>query len=520
MENNFILQKRNKMFVKIIWIMVALGVLTDLMIGVETSILLTLLVIGGVCCTVATYMTYAQKGTLYVMYVIPTISSLLTFLLIYHDPDPLISTYLLLYVNIGLMTLYANYKPIIYAGVLAMGITTYFFEVPFYHDKLFEGEMLSYLLLFLAFITAALAFAARFSEKLQRTVLEKQKDTEEARMQSESLLNELQSSIQILNRLSTQLRDNVNVTSSISKEVTLTFGGVTGTMERQSQSMQDMTQSVHSLNTMVEQTTEGSAELLRISEETLASTSAAGERMSSLSQQITQIQHMTTLTVEVMEDLNKKNQQIGQMVQTIQHISSQTNLLAMNAAIEAAHAGEHGKGFAVVAGEIRKLAEDSRRSTAEIDQILNDTMNKIGQAAEQIQLGHQAIHNSEEETQEVQKLVEAVSRNAVHVHEQSGLMNSSVYQIHESHARITAEILTLAEGTQQNMGAVEEILAGIETQDSKINEIVNHYEELNDLIVKLSNKKSEMGSAESADPSKPHQDSAWTEQHENPPILM
>lgn len=492
MDNNLILQRRNKMFVKIIWIMVALGVLTDLMIGVETSIMLMLLIVGGVCCTIATYMTYAGIGTRYIMYIIPTISSLLIFLLIYSDPDPLISTYLLFYVNIGLMTLYANYKPIVYSGILAMGVTTYLYETPFYYDKLFKGELLSYLLLFIIFLTAALAFAARFSERLQATVLDKQRDTEEAKRRGENILEHLHSSIQVLSHLSSQLRENVSVTSSISREVTHTFGTISGTMDRQSQSMQEVTRSVHHVNSMVEDAAESSAHLLELSNESLTSTSVASEQMSALSIQINKLSSLMTNTVKLMADLNEQNKNIGEMVQIIHAISGQTNLLAMNAAIEAAHAGEQGKGFAVVAGEIRKLAEHAKDSASEIENILQGTMQKIQHAAAQIELGHQAIHSSEEATEAVQQLMDSVSGNAQQVNEQTGRMNSIVDQIHDHHARITAEVLSLADSTEQNMGSVQEILAGIETQDGKIHEIVNHYEDLNRLIQQLSDKKAEM----------------------------
>ena len=108
---------------------------------------------------------------------------------------------------------------------------------------------------------------------------------------------------------------------------------------------------------------------------------------------MTRIEGTVAASASKVGDLGAKSSQIGAIVETIDDIAEQTNLLALNAAIEAARAGEQGKGFAVVADEVRKLAERSSRATKEIAALIGEVRSVTDAAVEAMQAGSQEVQN-------------------------------------------------------------------------------------------------------------------------------
>ncbi|RKL67072.1 methyl-accepting chemotaxis protein [Salipaludibacillus neizhouensis] len=107
--------------------------------------------------------------------------------------------------------------------------------------------------------------------------------------------------------------------------------------------------------------------------------------------QMNQINEKTSSTSKSMEQLGLKSNEIGNIISLITDVADQTNLLALNAAIEAARAGEHGKGFAVVADEVRKLAEQSSQSAGKIGTLVEDIQNGVRQSVISMDEGRKSV---------------------------------------------------------------------------------------------------------------------------------
>lgn len=188
---------------------------------------------------------------------------------------------------------------------------------------------------------------------------------------------------------------------------------------------------------------------------------------------------------EAMQQNNEQAQKIEATSQKINDIADQTNLLSLNAAIEAARAGDAGRGFAVVAEEIRGLAEETNSLTNEIGSIIQGLLEKTADAT-------QNMESMEKIFEEQERSVGETKKNFVQIEQCLESVQASVHTLYESSSSMTGSkeiIVEMIEGisaaSQENAAGSEEVLAAVETQDSVITDITGMTQNLSSVAEEL-----------------------------------
>ncbi|MFT9846350.1 methyl-accepting chemotaxis protein [Aneurinibacillus sp. REN35] len=197
------------------------------------------------------------------------------------------------------------------------------------------------------------------------------------------------------------------------------------------------------------------------------------------------ISEQTGDTEGVVKLLGEKSSEIDQIISLITSIAQQTNLLALNAAIEAARAGEHGKGFAVVADEVRKLAEQSGNAAGQISGLISQIQHEIMKAIEAMDKGSTAVDQGITMVNQAGEAFHAILEAVTTVSTQAYDVDDAIQQINEKAKDMVETIEGIAAISEQGAGYSENVAAAAEQQHATIEEVASAANVLSKMAMEL-----------------------------------
>lgn len=197
------------------------------------------------------------------------------------------------------------------------------------------------------------------------------------------------------------------------------------------------------------------------------------------------IQEEVGTSSDLVNSLGKKSKEIGEIISIITEIAEQTNLLALNAAIEAARAGEHGRGFAVVADEVRKLASESSDAAGRIRQLISAIQSETEKAVDSMNEGNQVVSEGIGTVKHAGNSFESIKREIDEVSSQIQDINSAIRQMDEGAQGMVAAVKEITNITEQVASNTQNVAAATEEQNASMEEVAAVAQMLSEVAVEL-----------------------------------
>jgi methyl-accepting chemotaxis protein len=263
---------------------------------------------------------------------------------------------------------------------------------------------------------------------------------------------------------------------AVSSRLAVTTSQMSKSNEIVSSEIHTLASSSEEMSRTVEDVARNSSEVNKASEKSKKAAVEGADVIASSISAMHDIAESVGKSADKVRNLGSQSERIGVVVEVIEDIADQTNLLALNAAIEAARAGEHGRGFAVVADEVRKLAEKTVKATKEIGGIITSIQEDGREAVDSMEVGNASVSKGTELSEKMGFAIGEIESNATLSSDQINMIAASMEELSASIVEMASNMEQIAAMTEESSSSTKEIVDSTDNVSDMAKEMLAHAE--------------------------------------------